>query len=123
MKLLDLLEILEFEIVSTILTTDIIIMLMLRKTSKKFQKIIGNSRKVDICFKKSDIFLSLNDFSEIIKNISKNFIINKLDLENCKLDYKKYNISYLDIIFEFCPFLTNLKPSKSFQFNIIKIEF
>lgn len=38
MKLLDLLEKLEFEIVSTILTTDIIIMLMLRKTSKKFQK-------------------------------------------------------------------------------------
>lgn len=107
MKLLDLLEILEFEIVSTILTTDIIIMLMLRKTSKKFQKIIGNGRKVDICFKKSDIFLSLNDFSEIIKNISKNFIINKLNLENCKLDYKKYNI-----IFQFCPFLTYLRPSK-----------
>ena len=105
MKLLDLLEILEFEIVSTILTTDIIIMLMLRKTSKKFQKIIGNGRKVNICFKKSDILLS--DFSEIIKNISKNFIINKLDLENCKLDYKKYNI-----IFQFCPFLTYLRPSK-----------
>lgn len=105
MKLLDLLEILEFEIVSTILTSDIIIMLMLRKTSKKFQKIIGNGRKVDICFKKSDILLS--DFSEIIKNISKNFIINKLDLENCKLDYKKYNI-----IFQFCPFLTYLRPSK-----------
>lgn len=101
MKLLDLLEI------STILTTDIIIMLMLKKTSKKFQKIIGNGRKVDICFKKSYIFLSLNDFSEIIKNISKNFIINKLDLENCKLDYKKYNI-----IFKFCPFLTYLRPSK-----------
>ena len=105
MKLLDLLEILEFEIVSTILTSDIIIMLMLRKTSKKFQKIIGNGRKVNICFKKSDILLS--DFSEIIKNISKNFIINKLDLENCKLDYKKYNI-----IFQFCPFLTYLRPSK-----------
>lgn len=105
MKLLDLLEILEFEIVSTILTSDIIIMLMLRKTSKKFQKIIGNGRKVDICFKKSDILLS--NFSEIIKNISKNFIINKLDLENCKLDYKKYNI-----IFQFCPFLTYLRPSK-----------
>lgn len=105
MKLLDLLEILEFEIVSVILTSDIIIMLMLRKTSKKFQKIIGNGRKVDICFKKSDILLS--DFSEIIKNISKNFIINKLDLENCKLDYKKYNI-----IFQFCPFLTYLRPSK-----------
>lgn len=101
MKLLDLLEI------STILTTDIIIMLMLKKTSKKFQKIIGNGQKVDICFKKSDIFLYLNDFSEIIKNISKNFIINKLDLENCKLDYKKYNI-----IFQFCPFLTYLRPSK-----------
>jgi hypothetical protein len=105
MKLLDLLEILEFETVSTILTTDIIIMLMLRKTSKKFQKVIGNGRKVDIYFKKSDILLS--DFSEIIKNISKNFIINKLDLENCKLDYKKYNI-----IFQFCPFLTYLRPSK-----------
>ena len=105
MKLLDLLEILEFEIVSTILTTDIIIMLMLRKTSKKFQKVIGNGRKVDICFKKSDILLS--DFSEIIKNISKNFIINKLDLENCKLDNKKYNI-----IFQFCPFLTYLRPFK-----------
>jgi hypothetical protein len=105
MKLLDLLEILEFEIVSVILTSDIIIMLMLRKTSKKFQKIIGNGRKVNICFKKSDILLS--DFSEIIKNISKNFIINKLDLENCKLDYKKYNI-----IFQFCPFLTYLRPSK-----------
>jgi hypothetical protein len=78
---------------------------MLRKTSKKFQKIIGNGRKVNICFKKSDILLS--DFSEIIKNISKNFIINKLDLENCKLDYKKYNI-----IFQFCPFLTYLRPSK-----------
>ena len=105
MKLLDLLEILEFEIVSVILTSDIIIMLMLRKTSKKFQKIIGNGRKVNICCKKSDILLS--DFSEIIKNISKNFIINKLDLENCKLDYKKYNI-----IFQFCPFLTYLRPSK-----------
>ena len=105
MKLLDLLEILEFEIVSTILTTDIIIMLMLRKTSKKFQKVIGNGRKVDIYFKKSDILLS--DFSANIKNISKNFIINKLDLENCKLDYKKYNI-----IFQFCPFLTYLRPSK-----------
>jgi hypothetical protein len=107
MKLLDLLEILEFEIVSTILTTDIIIMLMLRKTSKKFQKVIGNGRKVDIYFKKSDILLSLNDFSEIIKNISKNFIINKLDFQDCKLDYKKYNI-----IFQFCPFLTYLRPSK-----------
>lgn len=105
MKLLDLLEILEFEIVSAILTTDIIIMLMLRKTSKQFQKVIGNGRKVDICFKKSDILLS--DFSEIIKNISKNFIINKLDLENCKLDNKKYNI-----IFKFCPFLTYLRPSQ-----------
>ena len=107
MKLLDLLEILEFETVSTILTTDIIIMLMLRKTSKKFQKVIGNGRKVDIYFKKSDILLSLNDFSEIIKNISKNFIINKLDFQDCKLDYKKYNI-----IFQFCPFLTYLRPSK-----------
>jgi len=107
MKLLDLLEILEFEIVSAILTTDIIIMLMLRKTSKKFQKVIGNGRKVDIYFKKSDILLSLNDFSEIIKNISKNFIINKLDFQDCKLDYKKYNI-----IFQFCPFLTYLRPSK-----------
>ena len=105
MKLLDLLEILEFEIVPAILTTDIIIMLMLRKTSKQFQKVIGNGRKVDIYFKKSDILLS--DFSEIIKNISKNFIINKLDLENCKLDYKKYYI-----IFQFCPFLTYLRPSK-----------
>jgi hypothetical protein len=95
MKLLDLLEILEFEIVSTILTTDIIIMLMLRKTSKKFQKVIGNGRKVDIYFKKSDILLSLNDFSEIIKNISKNFIINKLDFQDCKLDYKKYNIIFI----------------------------
>jgi hypothetical protein len=115
MKLLDLLEILEFEIVSVILTTDIIIMLMLRKTSKKFQKVIGNGRKVDICFKKSDVFLSIYDFSEIIKNISKNFIINKLDLQNCKLDNKKYNISYLDIIFQFCPFLTYLRPSESLK--------
>jgi hypothetical protein len=65
-----------------------------KKNIKKFQKVIGNSRKVDIYFKKSDILLSLNDFSEIIKNISKNFIINKLDFQDCKLDYKKYNIIF-----------------------------
>lgn len=69
MKLLDLLEI------STILTTDIIIMLMLKKTSKKFQKIIGNGQKVDICFKNLIFSYILMIFLKLLKILAKTLLL------------------------------------------------
>ena len=77
---MSLLELFEKEIVSEILPSDLYAILMLSSTSKyvKAKCNIGNiDHKIDICFKKSENLLYLNDFSKIIKNISKKFIINK----------------------------------------------
>jgi len=108
---MDLLEIFEISIIHKILPSDLYAILMLTSTSKTVRNVIFDNthigHKVKVCFKQSDYLY--------LENISKNFIINKLDLQNCKLDNKKYNISYLDIIFQFCPFLTYLRPSESLK--------
>ena len=124
---MDLLEIFETGIVSEILPTDIYAILMLRITSKKCKKVIDEKNcKVDVCLKKCD--LSLEDFFKILKKISDNFIINRLELQHCKLKtiinhntyrhYKDnfcYDFSYFDIIFKLCPFLSYL----SFKDNLM----
>jgi hypothetical protein len=125
---MDLLEIFEKELVSENLFLDLYAILMLRTTSKKYKELIDNkSHKVDVCLKKCDILL--NDFSKILKNISDNFIINKLDIQNCifidifnKFDIQNSNpkiynlkknnleqhIKLHNIIKDFCPLLTRL---------------
>lgn len=75
---MDLLEIFEKGIVSEILPTDLYAILMLRITSKKCKKVIDEkNRKVDVCLKKCDLYLE--DFFKILKKISDNFIINRLE--------------------------------------------
>jgi hypothetical protein len=125
---MDLLEIFEKELVSENLFLDLYAILMLRTTSKKYKELIDNkSHKVDVCLKKCDILL--DDFSKILKNISDNFIINKLDIQNCifidifnKFDIQNSNpkiynlknnnlekhIKLHNIIKDCCPFLTQL---------------
>jgi len=125
---MDLLEIFEKELVSENLFLDLYAILMLRTTSKKYKELIDNkSHKVDVCLKKCDILL--DDFSKILEKISNNFIINKLDIQNCifidifnKFDIQNSNpkicnlkknnyaqhIKLHNIIKDFCPLLTQL---------------
>jgi len=125
---MDLLEIFEKELVSENLFLDLYTILMLRTTSKKYKELIDNkSHKVDVCLKKCDILL--DDFSKILEKISNNFIINKLDIQNCifidifnKFDIQNSNpkiynlkknnyaqhIKLHNIIKDFCPLLTQL---------------
>ena len=155
MNLLQLLDKLDIEIISDILFTDKMIILFL--TSKKFQEIIKNFKKVkeviciyngnkiDIHFKKCDFLL--DNFFKILTNISKKFIINKLDIQNCifidifnKLDLQNSNpkIYYLKnhnvdqhvklhkIIKKCCPLLTLLNLGNNiinpYVFYVISIK-
>jgi hypothetical protein len=100
---MNLFEIFETGIVSKILPSDLYAILMLTSTSKTVKNAIydiGNiDHKVDICFTKSENLLYLYDFSKIIKNISKKFIINKLYLQNCiiqKSVYTTYPKNFID---------------------------
>ena len=134
MNLLQLLDKVDIEIISDILFTDKIMILFL--TSKKFQEIIKNvseviciynDNKVDVCLKKCNFLLV--DLSKILTNISGNFIINKLDIQNCifidifnKFDIQNSNpkiynlkknnyaqhIKLHNIIKDFCPLLIQL---------------
>jgi hypothetical protein len=134
MNLLELLDKLDIEIISDILFTNKIMILFL--TSKKFQEIIKNFKKViciyndnkvDVCLKKCDLLL--DDFSKILKNISDNFTINKLDIQNCilidifnkfdiqnsnpkiynlKINNYEQHIKLHNIIKDCCPLLTQL---------------
>jgi hypothetical protein len=99
---MSLLKLLEIGIIDEILPSDLYAILMLSSTSQyvKAKCNIGNiDHKVDICFKKSENLLYLIDFSKIIKNISKKFIINKLYLQNCiiqKSVYTTYPKNFID---------------------------
>ena len=123
MNLLQLLDKLDIEIISDILFSDKMMILFL--TSKKFQEIIKNFKKVkeviciyngnkvDIYFKKCDFLL--DDFTKILTNIIKKFIINKLDIQNSnpKIYYlKNHNVDrhvkLHKIIKKCCPLLTLL---------------
>lgn len=141
---MNLLEIFETGIVSNILPSDVYAILMLITTSKTVKIAISginhNDHKVDVNLKKSENLLDLYDFSEIIKNISNKFTINKLYLQNCIIQktfitrnpknfldsYENlksknaedcYIISYLDIIFKYCPSLTLLNDRYYSLFN------
>ena len=136
---MSLLELFDKEIY-LVLPSDVFAVLNLITTSNTIKKTILHIRpKVDVNLAnrllkipeshlkisqlKCDILLSIESFSKIIQKLSNMFIIDTLNLQDFKIQKNIFEISYFDVIFDYCKSLRELSVTCYSDENILVREF
>ena len=127
---MSLLELFDKEIY-LFLPSDLYAILMLTSTSKTVKNAILHIHpKVDVNLA-NRLFIEFLSFSNIIQKLSKMFTIDKLNLKNLKIQkniitvYPKntFEISYLDVIFNYCKSISTLSVMYYSDEDILVREF